>query len=117
MNGSGSSNGHGAGRNGTDGAGSYDNLRNRFERKQGVSPIAPEQGCYGCLIAAGLILVTLLVWSFIYYYNEPNFHPPVIDESAPTVQEQLQERIKRAKEKRAASSPAAVTQPAVEGSP
>jgi hypothetical protein len=44
--------------------------------------INPEQGCYGCLISAGVILATLLFWVFIYWYNEPTFHPP--DEDAPT---------------------------------
>jgi len=119
MNGNGSGrNGHGSSRNGSDGAGSYENLRHRFERQPGVSPISPEHGCYGCLIAGGLILVTLLVWAFIYYYNEPNFHPPAIDESVPTVQEQLQDRIKRAKEKRAAASSAAIAaSPTVGASP
>lgn len=43
--------------------------------------INPEQGCYGCLISGGVILVTVLIWAFIYWYNEPNYHRP--DEDAP----------------------------------
>ncbi|MBC8103231.1 MAG: hypothetical protein H7Z41_11645 [Cytophagales bacterium] len=43
----------------------------------------PEQGCYGCLISVGVVAVTVLIWVFIYWYNEPNFHRPDEDASPP----------------------------------
>lgn len=54
--------------------------------------MTPDQGCCGCLVVAVLVLVSLLVWGFIYWYNEPNFHDRGPDEYAPTVQEQIRQR-------------------------
>ena len=39
-------------------------------------PMTPEQGCIGCSVAVGVLLVTLLVWVYIYWRYEPAFHEP-----------------------------------------
>ncbi len=57
--------------------------------------INPEQGCYGCLISVGVILVTVLVWAFIYWYNDPTYHLPDEDTPKPPPIQTLRHTIPR----------------------
>jgi len=34
-----------------------------------------DQSCFGCLILGGLILLSLAVWGYVYWANNPEFHP------------------------------------------
>jgi hypothetical protein len=73
---------NGAGRGGEDIPAGARRLDRRVIRPNHIpSRMNPEQGCYGCLISVGVVLATVLVWIFIYWYNEPSFHPQ--DEDAP----------------------------------
>ena len=38
--------------------------------------MTPEQGCLTCSVAVGVLLVTVLVWVYIYWRFEPAFHEP-----------------------------------------
>lgn len=37
-------------------------------------PMTPEQGCLGCGLGIGLLVVSLLVWLGIFWYYNPEFH-------------------------------------------
>jgi hypothetical protein len=72
--------GSGAGRDGTDGQGpETEDLFARFRPPKHFPPkppgvASPEQMLMGCGIGCGMLLLSLLVWGFIYWYNEPAFH-------------------------------------------
>lgn len=70
--------GNGAGQEGKE---TVQNAR-RLDQKPGYerpyylpTQISPEKGCWGCIITVLVLLATVLFWVFIYWYNEPSFHP------------------------------------------
>jgi hypothetical protein len=66
----------------------------RFGRvMSGATPLTPDQGCVGIVIATALLIVSLTFWGIIYWNHETNFHADGVDESVPTVQDQLHRRI------------------------
>ena len=100
-------------RDGTGGGGTGSNghqpLRRSARPVFSRSPLTPDQGCYGCLIGLAVLLVTVLIWAFIYWYNEPDFHDRGVDQTTPTVQERLHQRIAHPRGTAGAETPGAAS--------
>jgi hypothetical protein len=49
-------------------------LENIERRVITYKPMTPEQGCLGCGLSIALVFASLLVWLFLYWYYNPEFH-------------------------------------------
>jgi hypothetical protein len=48
--------------------------------------MTPEQGCLSCGVGLILLLVSILFWLYIYWRNEPSFHPESAGSNPPASQ-------------------------------
>jgi len=45
--------------------------------------MTPEQGCLSCGVGLLLLLASALFWLYIYWRNEPSFHPQPVRSNPP----------------------------------
>jgi hypothetical protein len=66
---------------GGNGSGHPDETAHRIDPPRGrvelpPNVMTPEQGCLSCGLGLLLLLLSVLFWLYIYWRNEPSFHPP-----------------------------------------
>ena len=67
---------------GGNGSGHPDEKAHRIDHPRGGARVelppnvmTPEQGCLSCGVGIVLLLLSALFWLYIYWRNEPSFHP------------------------------------------
>ena len=86
-----------AGGSGDDGAtgngsGHPDERAHRLDHPRGArielppNVMTPEQGCLSCSLGIALLILSLLFWLYIYWRNEPSFHPEPVRNNPPASQ-------------------------------
>jgi|GEM_PF-4600036 Cytosine/uracil/thiamine/allantoin permeases len=71
--------------------------KNNFARsRSGPRPpqrvLSPEEGCIGCLIGTGILVVSVIIWGIVYWLNAEQFRPPPVPGDIPAQQGQAPDR-------------------------
>jgi len=82
------SDGVGGGESSGNGSGQPDEKAHRLDHPRGrlelpPNMMTPEQGCLSCGVGLLLLLASALFWLYIYWRNEPSFHPQPVRSNPP----------------------------------